>query len=402
MTDDRGRGAWAIARLLFGDDPDHLHLEALQGQWQKIARLLIGAEDRHTAFEKWAARQNASGKAMIGAVFAVGPDDPNPLKGSQALKTRWTVGELLVTTFPEPKWAVPDIMPVGLAFLAGRPKIGKSWLALQVAHAVGTGGRVLDRDVEKGKVLYLSFEDSPRRLKSRILAQDVPSTADITFATEWPTFDAGGMVKLQQEIAGQDYSLAVIDTLSRFVGNANQLDLAEMTSLLGGLQKIAQLEDLTTLIVDHHTKPSGFNGNPIDDIIGSTAKAAVLDVAIGLYREQGKRSATLKVVGRDVEEKGFAIEWDGLAYRWQMLGEAGKIRKDSAKAEILEAIRTLVNLGELPTTTKIARLLGKDKGNVSRDLADMVSSGEVIKGEKVGREVPYHPPDITPGEGVQQ
>ena len=351
--------------------------------------------------EKWVARQNGSDKAMIDAVFAVGPDDPDPLNGSQALKTRWTVGELLVTTFPEPKWAVPDIIPVGLAFLAGRPKIGKSWLALQIAHAVGTGGRVLDRDVEKGKVLYLAFEDSPRRLKSRILAQGVPGTADITFATEWPTFDAGGMVKLQQEIARQDYSLAVVDTLSRFVGKANQLDLAEMTGLLSGLQKIAQLEDLTALIVDHHTKPSGFNGNPIDDIIGSTAKAAVLDVAIGLYREQGKRSATLKVVGRDVEEKEFAIEWDRLAYRWQMLGEAGKIRKDSTKAEILDAIRTLVNLGELPTTTQIARLLGKDKGNVSRDLADLVSSGEVIKGEKVGREVPYYTPDITPGEEPQ-
>ena len=40
---------------------------------------------------------------------------------------------LLTATWPEPVWVVPELLPAGLAFLAGRPKLGKSWLALQIA-----------------------------------------------------------------------------------------------------------------------------------------------------------------------------------------------------------------------------------------------------------------------------
>jgi hypothetical protein len=54
----------------------------------------------------------------------------------QNKKTRWTIGELAAADFPAPKWAVPGIIPVGLTFLAGRPKLGKSWLALQVAEFI--------------------------------------------------------------------------------------------------------------------------------------------------------------------------------------------------------------------------------------------------------------------------
>lgn len=62
----------------------------------------------------------------------------------------YTARELLETVFPEQHWAVPDILLEGLALLAGRPKMGKSWLALQIASAVGTGGMTLGRTVEPG------------------------------------------------------------------------------------------------------------------------------------------------------------------------------------------------------------------------------------------------------------
>ena len=87
------------------------------------------------------------------------------------VKTSWTVAELLSTDFPEPPWAVPGIVPVGLSVLAGRPKVGKSWLGLQIAHAVGTGGMALNQRVTAGKVLYLALEDGPRRLKGRLLTE---------------------------------------------------------------------------------------------------------------------------------------------------------------------------------------------------------------------------------------
>src|SRR5690606_26437465 len=64
--------------------------------------------------------------------------------------------QLLRTHLPEPKWAVPDILPEGLTLLAGKPKMGKSWLALGLALAVSTGARALNHvQAERGHVLCL-------------------------------------------------------------------------------------------------------------------------------------------------------------------------------------------------------------------------------------------------------
>ncbi len=56
--------------------------------------------------------------------------------------------DLLARNFPEPKWLVPDLLPGGLAMLAGKPKSGKSWLALNWAVAIA-------RRAAKGPVLCL-------------------------------------------------------------------------------------------------------------------------------------------------------------------------------------------------------------------------------------------------------
>jgi len=309
-------------------------------------------------------------------------------------KTRWTMAELLVAVFPEPPWTIPGLLPVGLCILAGRPKVGKSWLALQIAHAVGTGGMVLDQQVEQGRVLFISLEDSGRRFQSRLQAQGIPPSARITVKLKWRRLPDGGRVDLQAEMERERYSLVIIDTLSRAMGSADQRDPAQMTLIIGELQEMALKYDLTILLLDHYRKPSGHTSNPVDDIMESTAKATVA-AAMGLYKQKGRRGAILKVTGRDVEEQELALEWDGALCCWQLLGEAGKVKKETVKADVLAAIRDLVGMGETPTTTSIARHLGKDISNVSRALSGLVNSGEVVKGEKPGRAQPYLLPGMV-------
>lgn len=343
------------------------------------------------------ALQNAYIEGGLGKVRAtldsLGKADPALLRlvasDPAPIKTTWTAAELLQTDFPDPTWAVPEVIPVGLSFLAGRPKVGKSWLALQVAGAVATGGRALDRQVKLGRVLYLALEDSPRWLKNRLQTQAIPSSADLVFKTTWRNLTEGGLADLQDEIERGAYGLVVIDTLSRALGRADQQDLAEMTAILGNLQRVAQLFDLAVLLIDHHRKPAGMVVNPIDDILGSTAKAAVADAAIGLFREQGKHGATLKVTGRDLEELELALDWDPVTCCWHLLGEAGQVRKDSFQHEVLEAIQDLETMGETPTTSSIATHLDRNKAQVSRALAELVKAGQVKKRPKDGKTQPY-------------
>jgi hypothetical protein len=53
------------------------------------------------------------------------------------------VRDLCSKTFPETKYIVPGIFPEGVTLLASRPKLGKSWLLLQVGSAVAGGQAAL-------------------------------------------------------------------------------------------------------------------------------------------------------------------------------------------------------------------------------------------------------------------
>lgn len=376
-----------IRSLLGGDAPDGRE----PGDFGDYRDVIVGMR---VAFEETGADgARKAFTAMVREAPSLGvliASEPAPRK------VRWTAEEILATQFPEPKWAIPGIVPVGLTVLAGRPKVGKSWLALQISGAVATGGRALDQKIERGRVLYLALEDSPRRLQERMVKQQIPAVAGLNFCMEWRSFGEGGLSDLQAEIERGGYQLVVIDTLSRAIGRADQQDAGEMTVITGNLQHLSHLYDLAILLIDHHRKNSGFVSSPIDDILGATAKAAVADAAMGLYKEPGKQGATLKILGRDIEERELALQWDGEYCLWQLLGEAGEVRADTVKGEILMAIEDLVALGEIPSSTNIARHIEKDRAQVSRALADLLNGGDVVKGEKVGRQQPY----LLPSRGV--
>ncbi|MFR1358681.1 MAG: AAA family ATPase, partial [Ruthenibacterium lactatiformans] len=77
------------------------------------------------------------------------------------------------TLFEQPlepiDFLVDGLFAQGLYILGGSPKVGKSWLALQLCLAVCTGTPFLGRKTQQGEVLYLALEDGPQRLHSRAL-----------------------------------------------------------------------------------------------------------------------------------------------------------------------------------------------------------------------------------------
>ena len=83
--------------------------------------------------------------------------------------------------------------------MAGAPKLGKSWLALSLGIAVGSGGVALGKiDVDQGDVLYLALEDNARRLQERLrlLLNGDGAPAGLWIETAWPRLDDGGDTQL--------------------------------------------------------------------------------------------------------------------------------------------------------------------------------------------------------------
>jgi RecA-family ATPase len=74
-------------------------------------------------------------------------------------------------TFEEVKYVIPNLIPEGVSILAGRPKIGKSWMALDLALTTALKPPSFclgNLEPLHGDVLYCALEDNPRRLKRRI------------------------------------------------------------------------------------------------------------------------------------------------------------------------------------------------------------------------------------------
>jgi len=288
--------------------------------------------------------------------------------------------EILTTDWPEPVWAIPNLLPAGLTILAGRPKIGKSWLALQIAQAVAAGGCALGEHVDKGPILYLALEDNERRLQTRMQKQGWPMGLEADFlqlgqfTRQIDDLRNGGGERLARQIERVGHRLCVIDTLSRAC-YGDQSNVEEMTLALTPVQEMAQRLNCAVLMVDHHRKGFGSDPDAVGDILGSTAKGAMADCVWGLYRERGKAGAKLAITGRDVYEQSLALTWDWQTGAWQCEGDADEITITERRQEILDA---LADLGPSPLKL-IAEAVGQARGNTHNRLQDLVNAGLVIR-----------------------
>lgn len=316
------------------------------------------------------------------------PEASKPVAKTQP-NERWNGKDLMLAEFPPPRWLVPDMIPEGLVVLGGRPKLGKSWLALQLAVAVSSSGKFLDHDVPQGKVLYLAFEDSKRRIRERLWTQKASPDA-----VQHIVFRIGHQLQaplqvLWDELNSDKYQLCVIDTFTRLAGRLDQNDVGVMSVFMSKIQTFAIENGMTVLMIDHHNKMVAAYQDVIDNILGSTGKSAPIDAAFGLYRERGTQNATLKSTGRDIEDAELALQWDPITCCWQNLGEADTVRKESARGKVLQAIEELQEFDQLATSTTIAKHLGMHQGNVSRELAELLRLGKIVKTPRAGKDQPY-------------
>src|SRR5947207_11087402 len=108
-------------------------------------------------------------RAAADAAWDAQRSKPNGAAGSATTFKLTTAADLVAREFKEPKWAVPQIVAEGLTILAGKPKTGKSWLALDFAVAVAGGYNAIGNvQCQQGDVLLLALEANNRRLNQRL------------------------------------------------------------------------------------------------------------------------------------------------------------------------------------------------------------------------------------------
>ena len=132
----------------------------------------------------------------------------------------WGADSLQHAVFPELKWVVPRYLTEGVTLLAGKPKIGKSWLALDVGQSVASGVDCLGQQCEPGDVLGLFLKDNKRRLQRRMTTMIGANKRDwpkrLTCSTEWPRLNEGGLNLISEWVkTSANPRLIIVDVLQR-------------------------------------------------------------------------------------------------------------------------------------------------------------------------------------------
>jgi hypothetical protein len=297
---------------------------------------------------------------------------------SRILKNTVRAKELMAIEFPEPRWIVPGIVPEGTTILAGKPKMGKSWLALGTSVAVAAGGVALGtKRVERGAVLYLALEDNPRRLQSRLkkLLPGGAAPEGLELATKWPRLGDGGLDALEAWLnTHPDARLVVIDTLAKFrTGQAGKNLYKEDYEAVEPLVELAADHNVAILIV-HHLRKLGAE-DPLDQVSGSMGLTGGVDGALVLNRQRGRADAYLYVTGRDIEEeKELALSWDSTTATWKIAGDAEEYRNSPERQEIQKCLHTL---GKPSGPKEVSVALGKPENNVKQLMWKMGNDGDL-------------------------
>jgi hypothetical protein len=235
----------------------------------------------------------------------------------------YTASELLAKELTEAKVIVPGLLTEGLAILAGKPKIGKSYFILGLALSLAVGGRAFGHlPVERMDVLYAALEDNERRLKKRLrelLGDYEPNLYNLKITHRLKRHDEGLLTDLRELFTrNPNLGLVIIDTLTRIRGRTRTggTSYDDDSAFLGGLQTLA-LEYNRCILVIHHTRKA-LSEDWIDDISGSLGLAGVADTSLLLERKRGSQDGRLRFGGRESEG-----DWSMKAvnYQWQLVDQ---------------------------------------------------------------------------------
>jgi len=292
----------------------------------------------------------------------------------------FSAAALMQMQLPEPRWAVEGILPEGLTILAGKPKLGKSWLALNIALAVASGGVALGQiPVEAGDVLYLALEDTRRRLKSRLAkmlsAANAPAPARLYLQTGWPRFSDGGEDALEDWLADHPAArLVVVDIFAKVrPRRAGRGDLYDEDYQHGCTAKVIADRSHVALLMLFHCRKLA-SEDPVDTVSGTLGMAGAADAVTVLTRERGKHDAALFITGRDIEERDIALQWDPAYGLWSVMGDAEEYRLSQER----RAVIAFFQRENRPFTPReAASLLEKTEGAVRKLFWQMAQDGQL-------------------------
>lgn len=231
--------------------------------------------------------------------------------------------ELLEMEFPGKPALVEDLLGQGVYLLAGAAKIGKSWLALDLADRVSRGEYFWGRRTEQGSVLYLSLEDTYQRLQGRLSRVSDSEPGALIFATDCARAGEGLEEQLRSQCeARPDLRLIIVDTLQKVRRTSTEnYSYSADYEVMSAFKRLADEMGITVLVV-HHTRKEE-SSDAMNMVSGTMGLNGAADGTLVLFKPvRSGTTAFLQVTGRDLPDQRLRLEMDKASMRWTCLGPA--------------------------------------------------------------------------------
>lgn len=259
-----------------------------------------------------------------------------------------SAADLRASTPLEPDWLLDGYLAAGaLTLLAGKPKVGKSTLAVAIAGAIAASApSFLGRELRGAPVVYVS-EEGPGSLAHKMPASNAIRvlTRDAAWPPPaWHELVAGSIAEAQRVGAG----VLVVDTLAHWAGLRPDAE-KDAGAAQAAMQPLldAAHAGLAVLVPLHARKGGGEDG---DGVRGSSAITGCADVVLELERTQRPSERALLALSRYPGTPGsLIVEHDPATGSWTQIGqgERSEVRAIADRQAILAALAHDVELTRL-------------------------------------------------------
>ncbi len=291
------------------------------------------------------------------------------------------------------EYVVPGVIPEGASLLSAPPKVGKSWLVLDMGLQVASGGEFLGQSVDQRPVLYLALEDGHRRIQERartlLRGRPIPSAFHYMLVVDSQVALATVLEFLDRH--PDDRPLVIVDTLGRIKPQKKGGDESYLADyhFAANLKAAIDTRPGAALVCVHHTRKA-----QADDFVeagsGTLGLAGAFDTVLVIKRKRHEQTGTLFVTGRDVEEGRYALRVDD--GHWSIDGptliDAAGAAEDQASADragrysgrtqqVLKIVQDRAAAGQGTTPQDIAQQTGLEVHRFKMTLKRLCDSGDI-------------------------
>lgn len=275
-------------------------------------------------------------KALGAKIKVESPDDDKVLFSIEELASLKGIDD----------WRISNMLvPRGLGLITGRPGVGKTQLAFQMAADLACNrDAFLDREIsEKTKVLFLSLEMNMYQLAH--IAKPVFDRYPEMNQEDLSIYAKGEMLPLDQD-SGQAYfeallnsikpGVVIIDSLSH-MASAELTSDTEMKVAFEFLQRARNEFNFGLVIIHHHRKKandaqSKKRANDLSDVYGSFYITAAVDFVLDLEERS-----------EDADEGTLTLSY--LKNRYAPIPEPVKVRRSANLHFSIESVKNMIHIG---------------------------------------------------------